>query len=84
MMFGFTPPYPQVVPGLDTSGNKADWSRQSVDHYCAVCTTAVASALLGLQGCVYCSALTACWGPARVPALPELLVRDKLLCLLDD
>ena len=84
MMFGFTPPYPQVVPGLDTSGNKADWSRQPADHCCAVCTTAEASTLFGLQGCVYCSALTACWGPARVPALPELLVRDKLLCLLDD
>ena len=76
MMFGFIPLYPQVVPGLDTSGNKADWSRQPADHCCAVCTTAVASALLGLQGCVYCSALTACWGPARVPALPELLIHD--------
>ena len=52
MMFGFTPPYPQVVPGLDTSGNKADWSRQPADHCCAVCTTAEASALLVPWLCV--------------------------------
>ena len=83
MMFGFTPPYPQVVPGLDTSGNKADWSRQPADHCCAVCTTAEASALLVPWLCVL-QCLTACWGPARVPAVPELLIHNKLLCLLED